>query len=92
MFSGSGLRLDVDFAFERGDAFAVEILLPPPYLRTLRAVAFAVGSADAEGRGPGARRPLALELRHMESEERDALVAYSYDLQRFDLRHRSEGA
>ncbi len=92
VFSGSGLRLDVDFAFERGDAFAVEILLPPPYLRTLRAVAFAVGSADAEGRGPGARRPLALELRHMESEERDALVAYSYDLQRFDLRHRSEGA
>ena len=87
VFSGSGLRLDVDFEFRLGDAFGVEILLPPPYLQTLRAVGFAV-NAGAGRAGPS--RPLAIGLRHMEDEERDALVAYSYDLQRFALRHRSE--
>lgn len=87
VFSGSGLRLDVDFDFSAGDAFGVEILLPPPYLRTLRAVGFAVDTSKARG---GTAGPLAIALRHMEDEERDALVAYSYDLQRFALRHRSD--
>ena len=87
VFSGSGLRLDVEFDFAAGDAFRIEILLPPPYLRTLRAVGFAVGSSESRG---GTAGPLAVELRHMEDEERDALVAYSYDLQRFALRHRSD--
>lgn len=89
VFSGAGLRLEVERPYATGDAFSVEILLPPPYLRTLRAVGRAVShpeAALAEGRA----RPLALALRHMEPEERDALIAYSYDLQRFALRHRDE--
>lgn len=87
VFSGAGLCLDVDNRFEKGDAFAVEILLPPPHLRTVRAVGVAVSDAhSASGAGP--KYSLALSLDHMEDEERDALVAYSYDLQRFELRTR----
>jgi hypothetical protein len=93
VFSGSGLCFEVDFDFAPGDAFWVEILLPPPYLRTLRAVGFAVQPEEEGATSRHAdRRSLALELRHMESEERDALVAYSYDVQRFALRHRAEEA
>ena len=90
MFSGSGLALDVTEPFRAGDAFRVEILLPPPHGRTLRAVALATRDDD----GPiasGARRRLPLALTHMDDEDRDALVAYSYDLQRFALRTRTDG-
>ncbi|MCA9503164.1 MAG: hypothetical protein KC616_08770 [Myxococcales bacterium] len=88
VFSGSGLSLDVSFSFRRHDAFKVEILLPPPYCRLVRAVGAAVD--DAPDR-VGARPPFALPLafRHIETEDRDALVAYSYDLQRFELRARN---
>lgn len=87
VFSGAGLALDVDFVARRGEAFKLEILLPPPYGRTLRAVARVVTGTGTGGAG----RRLALALDHMEDEERDALVAYSYDLQRFALRTRDAG-
>lgn len=91
VFSGSGFALRVAETFEAGDAYRVEILLPPPYARTLRAV----GHATRAGRGdPGVDglRLLPVALTHMDDEDRDALVAYSYDLQRFALRVRNEGA
>lgn len=89
VFSGSGLALDVADAYCAGDAFGVEILLPPPYARTLRAVAHATRVVDPGGRTDGLRK-LPLALTHMDDEDRDALVAYSYDLQRFALRARTD--
>ncbi|MFO0687183.1 MAG: hypothetical protein U0900_00565 [Myxococcota bacterium] len=91
VFSGAGLALDVDFDFRRRDAFRVELLLPTPEPRVVRAVAEAVTDAAAAPGTPGARR-LALAFRHIEAAERDALVAYSYDLQRLELRAKVEGA
>ena len=88
VFSGSGLSLDVDWSFRRGDAYKVEILLPPPYCRTVRCITEAVRDAPPPVRGEE-QRTLPLAIRHMEDEERDALVAYSYDLQRIELRARS---
>lgn len=89
VFSGSGLALRVDAPFEAGDAYRVEILLPPPYARTLRAVGHATRAGretpDADG-----LRQLPLALTHMDDDDRDALVAYSYDLQRFALRARHD--
>ena len=87
VFSGSGLSLDVTWSFRKGDAYRVEILLPSPYTRAVRAVAFAVEDAKPEFVGE-ALRPLAIELRHMEGDDRDALIAFSYDLQRVALRAR----
>lgn len=90
VFSGAGLALDVDFEFRRGDAFRVELLLPTPEPRVVRAVAEAV--VDAAGK-PGTAGPyrLALAFRHIEAADRDALVAYSYDIQRLELRAKVEG-
>lgn len=87
VFSGSGLALDVHRSFRRGDAYKVEILLPPPHSRVVRAVAEAVRDASAAPREDGTWT-LPLAIRHMEADEHDALVAYSYDLQRLDLRAR----
>jgi len=88
VFSGSGLALEVDWSFQRGDAYHVEILLPAPYSRVVRAVGFAVEDSPAEAT-EGTPRRLAIGLRHMETEDRDDLVAYSYDLQRVALRARA---
>lgn len=88
VFSGSGLALEVDWRFRRGDPYKVEILLPPPYSRVVRCIAEAVADAPPSLEGEGTRS-LALAIKHMEDEERDALVAYSYDLQRFELRGRN---
>ena len=90
VFSGSGVSLDVTWSFRRGDAYRVEMLLPSPYSRAVRAVAFAVEDSDSEFLGD-ALRPLAVELRHMEVDDRDALIAFSYDLQRIALRSRVGG-
>jgi len=87
VFSGSGLSLDVTWSFKKCDAYRVEILLPSPYSRAVRAVAFAVADSGPAFVGE-ALRPLAVELRHMEGEDRDALIAFSYDLQRVALRAR----
>lgn len=89
VFSGSGLALDVTWSFRQGDAYRVEILLPPPYARTLRAVAYAVRDSDPAV-GADAFRSLPLALTHMDDDDRDELVAYSYDLQRFALRARND--
>ena len=89
VFSGSGLSLEVDWSFQKGDAYHVEILLPAPYSRVVRAVGLAVEDSVRDA-GADSLRPLALELRHMETEDRDDLVAYSYDLQRVALRARVE--
>jgi hypothetical protein len=86
-FSGAGLALDVSWSFRRGDYYKVEVLLPPPYSRLVRCLAEAVEDAPRSV-GEGGRRLLPLAIRHMEDEERDALVAYSYDLQRAELRAR----
>lgn len=87
VFSGAGLALDVALGFRRGDHFKVEILLPPPYSRLVRCLAEAVEDAPRSV-GEGGMRLLPLAIRHMEDDERDALVAYSYDLQRAELRAR----
>ncbi len=87
VFSGAGLALDVPWSFRRGDYFKVEVLLPPPYSRLIRCLAEAVEDAPRSV-GEGGLRLLPLAIRHMEDEERDALVAYSYDLQRAALRAR----
>ena len=91
VFSGSGLALDVDFRFRRGDAFRIELLLPIPHSRSVRAVAEAIN--DSQG-SLGESRPsrLALAFHHIETDERNALIAYSYDLQRLALRAKHEGA
>ena len=89
VFSGSGLAVGVEEAFAAGDAFRVEILLPPPYARTLRAVGHATRTAVPTPGEDGLHR-LPLALTHMDDEDRDALVAYSYDLQRFALRTRND--
>ncbi len=90
-FSGAGLALDVDFSFAREDAFKVGLLLPLQAPRVVRAVARAVDGADERGRASDPRR-LALAFHHIEAADRDALVAYSYDLQRQSLRARTVGA
>jgi hypothetical protein len=90
VFSGGGLALDVDFAFERGAAFRVELLLPAPYSRVARAVAEAVHAGSEPATATGRRR-LGLAFRHILPAERDAIVAYSYDLQRVALRAKSHG-
>ncbi len=84
LFSGGGLSLDVDFDFVRGAAYRVEMLLPAPYARVVRAIAEAV--SDASEMPPGPARRLGLAFRHILPAERDAIVAYSYDLQRAVLR------
>jgi len=85
VFSGSGLSVEVDQAFRGGQCFRVEILLPAPARRLVRAVAEAV-----EGVSPGIGSPsparLALAFRHITEADRDALVAHGYDLQRIALR------
>ena len=91
VFSGAGLALDVDFDFERGDAHRVELLLPAPWSRSVRAIGEAVEDAAEAVGAKGARR-LALAFRHISAADRDALVAYSYDVQRFELRARISGA
>jgi len=89
VFSGAGLALDVETPYQQGEAVHVEMLLPPPYVRTLRAVGTTV-SDSASTAAPGRPGRLAIALTHMDDEERDALVAYSYDVQRFQLRSRGE--
>lgn len=94
-FSGNGLSLEVDFEFRRGDAFRIDLLLPPVYpARIVRAVGEAVWDASDPAARPelGSRRRLALSFRHIEDPERDALVAYSYDVQRRVLRARRDEA
>ena len=86
-FSGAGLALDVAHDFRRGDAFGIELRLPPPYARVVGAVGEAVADAAPVG-DPAAPRRLALRFLHMEDEEHDALVSYSYDVQRHALRIR----
>lgn len=85
VFSGSGLATEVEGDHRRGELFRVEILLPSPAARLVRGVAEAV-SDPPEGVGAGVPRPIALAFRHMVEEDRDALVAYSYELQRLALR------
>ncbi|MEZ4278056.1 MAG: hypothetical protein R3F21_00355 [Myxococcota bacterium] len=84
LFSGGGLSLEVDFDFTRGAPYRVELLLPAPYARVVRAIAESVG--DSSEVPPGAARRLGLAFRHILPGERDAIVAYSYDLQRAVLR------
>lgn len=84
LFSGGGLSLDVDFDFARGAAYRVEMLLPAPYARVVRAIAEAV--SDSREAQAGSARRLGLAFRHILPAERDAIVAYSYDLQRAVLR------
>lgn len=91
VFSGGGLSLEVDFEFERGAAFRVELLLPAPYCRGVRAVAEAVEDSRSATTATGRRR-LGLVFRHILPGERDALVGYSYDLQRIALRTKSPAA
>lgn len=91
VFSGAGLALDVDFRFRRGDAFRVELLLPAPHSRSVRAVAEAVEDSQPAS-GESRRSRLALCFRHIETDERNGLIAYSYDLQRHALRAKHEGA
>ena len=88
VFSGSGLSLDVTWSFKQGDAYRVEILLPSPYSRVVRSIAMAVQDSSGEVQGHGLRM-LPIELLHMEIEDRDALIAFSYDLQRIALRTRN---
>mgnify|MGYP005838463929 CR=1 FL=1 len=85
VFSGSGLAVEVDHDFRAGDRFRVELLLPAPARRLVRGVAEAVSDAPP-GVGPDAPARLALAFRHMTDEDRDALVAHGYDLQRVVLR------
>jgi len=89
VFSGAGLALDVETPYQQGEAVHIEMLLPPPYVRTLRAVGTTV-SDSASTAATGRPGRLAIALTHMDDEERDALVAYSYDVQRFQLRSRGE--
>jgi len=91
VFSGGGLCLDVDVDFASGDLWRVELLLPAPYSRVVRAVAEAVDGSGPTSARAGSRR-LALAFRHIQPAERDAVVAYSYDLQRVALRAKNEGA
>ncbi len=91
VFSGAGLALAVDFRFRRGDAFRVELLLPTPRSRSVRAVAEAVHDSEETAR-EGRPNRLALAFRHIETDERNALIAYSYDLQRLALRAKHDGA
>jgi hypothetical protein len=90
VFSGGGLSLDVDFECERGVSFRVELLLPAPYSRVVRAVAETV-QASRRSAGGGSGR-LGLAFRHISPAERDAIVGYSYDLQRVALRAKSHAA
>lgn len=87
VFSGGGLSLEVDFDFARGEAFRVELLLPAPYSRVVRGVAEAV--QDSPPSAGATSRRLALAFRHILPAERDAVVGYSYDLQRVALREKS---
>lgn len=91
VFSGGGLALDVEFDFSKGDLWRVELLLPAPYSRVIRAVGEAVEDSVKAVKAAGAQR-LALSFRHIQSAERDAIVAYSYDLQRVALRAKNDGA
>lgn len=91
VFSGAGLGLDVELDFRRGDAFRVELLLPTPEPRVVRAVGEAVTDAISAPGAAGLRR-LALAFRHIEAADRDALVACSYDIQRLELRAKVAGA
>ena len=89
--SGRDRRLDVDFDFVKGDLWRVELLLPAPYSRVIRAVAEAVEDSVKTSSAAATQR-LALSFRHIQPIERDAIVAYSYDLQRVTLRAKSGGA
>lgn len=91
VFSGSGLALDVDFEFRRGDAYRIELLLPAPHARAVRAIGEAVEDSDPAG-ATNERRRLALVFRHISPVDRDALVAYSYDVQRLELRAKTSAA
>ncbi len=91
VFSGGGLALDVDFDFAWGDAYRVELLLPAPHARVVRAVAEAVEDS-AESLAQSGKRRLGLAFCHIEPAERDAVVAYGYDLQRIALRAKNDGA
>ena len=91
VFSGGGLALDVDFEFVKGDLWRVELLLPAPYSRVIGAVAEAVEDSVKTLTAAGSQR-LALCFRHIQPAERDAVVGYSYDLQRVALRAKHEGA
>lgn len=87
VFSGAGLSMPIDDVCVEGDAFRIEILLPGPDSRTLHSVARAVADSTPMEDGV-ARHQVALALEHMNEDDRDALVAYSYELQRMELRSR----
>lgn len=91
VFSGSGLALDVGFEFRRGDAYGVELLLPTPQLRAIRAIGEAIEDSASVAASGGLRR-LALVFRHITPADRDALVAFSYDVQRLELRAKTNAA
>lgn len=86
VFSGSGVSLPVEFGFETGDWFRVEMLLPGSEARIVRGIGRAVEGAKLEPET--GRAELALALEHMHEDDRDALVAHSYELQRAALRAR----
>lgn len=86
VFSGSGVSLPVEFEFERGDWFRVEMLLPGSEARIVRGIGRAVDGAKPDLET--GRFDLALSLEHMHDDDRDALVAHSYALQRSALRTR----
>lgn len=87
VFSGSGFSIEYAASFRKGDCFRVEILLPAPYSRVVVGVGRAVRDT-ADPRSPEVARLLPVELTDMRDEDRADLVAYSYDLQRVELRAR----
>ncbi|MEZ4330215.1 MAG: hypothetical protein R3F35_00535 [Myxococcota bacterium] len=91
VFSGAGLALEVGFDVRRGEAYRVELLLPDPHARAVRAIGEAVEDSIASA-GTETRRRLALVFRHIQPADRDALVAYSYDVQRLELRAKTREA
>jgi hypothetical protein len=89
VFSGSGLALEVNWPFHKGDAYRIEMELPPPYSRTIRAVGVAVNDAASMPEHDSGSS-LAIAFRHIQDDDRDDLVAYTYDLQRIALRSRCD--
>ena len=88
--SGAGLGLRVDEPFSAHDDVLVEILLPDSPPRSVRALSRPIIEDGAAGGRPGA---IAFAFHLISDADRDAIVRFSYDVQRSQLRTRSrEGA
>ncbi len=85
--SGAGMRFEAKDAGEEGQYELVEFQLPSDAAGSIRAIGRVVGRFDPAS--PGAEPEVAIQFDTIDEEDREAIVRFSNEVQRLDLRARS---